>query len=760
MTKPMKKQEWCLSAFILLLSTVAMAGPGTWRTYTSMKDVRGIVRDGTAYWAATSGGLFRWNSTSDEFQIFTTANGLLNADLTIAAIDGNGSIWTGSSTGLLHALIPSNGSIRTILDIAQSNQINKNINALVVVGDTLLIGTDFGLSVFRIGKFEFGDTYSKFGVGTSGTRFSVLAAAIYDGKIWAAISDGQTINCVAVASLSTPNLLPPESWTLETVGSASTIPASLAVFAGRLYVGTNSGLYVRSGTTWSPVDAILGQDVTGVAAGTASLAVATRGGSTYSIDTQGNVTSLANAAPYSLLCVTVGPDNMPVPGSLGGGILLNQNGWTSHFPNGPNSNQFTNVAVDPDGVVWAAAGPVSTAGFYRYDGKTWKSFTTDNSPLLSNSFHRVSIDCSGSAWMSSFGRGLVEIPFRSDRVDSAHIYYKNVGMAGLPNDPNYVVPSNVVCDSRGNRWASIINPVDGRTLVVRTASGNWRTLPTIISGSRINLLVDTQVDKTLAVDAFDNLWAVVRQAEYRGVISYGNRGAIDSTSAFRITSDDGLPSDDIRTIVVDRDNDIWVGTDKGIGIILDTENPKQQGGIAAYKPLSGLVINTIAVDALNQKWVGTNEGVVVLSPDGTQVLANYSVETTGGKLVDDDVISIAVDNTTGTIYFGTQNGLSSLTTTASAPKAEFDGLRVYPNPYRVPSDQPLTIDGLVENSSIKILTQDGRLVRDLITPGGRIGFWDGKDRNGASVASGIYIIVAYNEDGSKVGNGKVAVLHR
>jgi ligand-binding sensor domain-containing protein len=725
-----------------------------------MKDVRGLVRNGTMYWAATNGGLFGWNSTTNDFQLFTTANGLLNADLTSAAIDGNGNIWTGSSTGLLHALSSSDGSIRTVLDIEQSNQTNKRINTLVVTGDTLLIGTDFGFSVFRLSKFEFGDTYSKFGAGTSGIRFSVRAAALFNGKLWVAISDGQTINRIAFASLSAPNLLPPESWTLESVGSASTIPTSLAVFAGKLYVGTNSGAYVRNDTTWLPVNAILGQDVAGVATGTTSLAVATRGGNTYSIDPQGNVTAQGSGAPYGLLCVTMSPDNKPVPGSLGGGILLNQSGWTSHFPNGPNSNQFTSVAVDPDGVVWVAAGPLSTAGFYRYDGKIWKSYTTDNSPLLSNFFHRASIDCIGSVWMSSFGRGLVEIPFRSDRVDSSHVYYTNVGMLGLPNDPAYVVPSNVVCDSRGNRWASIINPVNGRTLVVRTADGTWRTLPTIINGFRISFLVDTPVEKALAVDAFDNLWAVVREAAYRGVISYGNRGTIDSTAAFLITSANGLPSDDVRTMVVDRDNDIWVGTDKGIGIILDPENPKGQGGIAAYRPLSGLVINTIAVDALNQKWVGTNEGIVVLSPDGTQVLASYSVATTGGKLADDDVSSIAVDNATGTIYFGTQNGLSSLTTTAAAPKAEFDGLKVYPNPYYVPSEQSLTIDGLVENSSIKILTQDGRLVRDLNTPGGRIGFWDGRDLMGASVASGIYIIVAYNEDGSKIGNGKVAVLRK
>jgi ligand-binding sensor domain-containing protein len=262
------------------------------------------------------------------------------------------------------------------------------------------------------------------------------------------------------------------------------------------------------------------------------------------------------------------------------------------------------------------------------------------------------------------------------------------------------------------------------------------------------------------VDAFDNLWSAVRDPAFKGVISFGNRGAIDSVAAFHVTAADGLPSDDIRTIVVDRDNDIWVGTTKGIGIILDPSNPLRPGGIASYRPLNGLTINTIAVDPLNQKWVGTTEGVIHLSPDGTQLLNAFTVETTEGKLIDNDVRSIAVDPLTGTVYFGTTSGLASLTTAAAAPKQSFDELTIYPNPYFLPSTVPLTVDGLVENSSLRILYIDGTLVRDLRTPGGRIGFWDGKDTEGNDVSSGIYIVIAYAEDGSQLAKGKAAVLRR
>jgi len=164
------------------------------------------------------------------------------------------------------------------------------------------------------------------------------------------------------------------------------------------------------------------------------------------------------------------------------------------------------------------------------------------------------------------------------------------------------------------------------------------------------------------------------------------------------------------------------------------------------------------VDPLNQKWVGTTEGVFLLSPDGTQTLASYTVENTQGKVIDNDVKTIGVDKKTGTVYFGTTYGMASLTTAAAAPKASFDVLTLYPNPFLVPTGTPLTVSGLVENASLKIVAIDGRVVRDIKSPGGLVGFWDGKDSGGTFVPSGVYLVIASAEDGSTVAIGKIAVI--
>jgi ligand-binding sensor domain-containing protein len=725
-----------------------------------MKDVRGIVRLGNVFWAATSGGLFAWADGSDSYQLFTNAEGLQNNDLTAIGIDYRGDIWTGTSSGLIHVYSPRTGAWRYILDIAEADQTNKRINSFTMHGDTALISTEFGLSMFKISDFEFGDTYTKFGSLSANVRIRVSSALIFNDSIWAAISDGQNVNRLAVGSLAIPNLLPPESWSLRVVGEANTAPVTLSILGGRLYTGTTTGLYYYDDSgLWSPVGPLTGKNIVATSSGNV-LAVCTSN-ETFIIDPQNTVT-MFDALPFSATSVILGAADEPVVGSLGGGILRFDNSWVAQIPNAPNSTPFSSIAIDQDGNLWGASGSVNGNGFYRYNGKMWKSFTMQNNPLPTNNYYRISVGCNGSVWASSWGQGVVEIPRGFDNVDTTRIFGRNVGMEGLVNDSTFIVVSTVQCDSRGNHWMSVILARDGHILVVRKPDGSWITLPAKLGVSRISSLIDNiPVARTLAVDAFDNLWGVVRDGTYKGVFSLGNTGSVDDSVEAFLTEADGLPSNDVRSIIADLDNDIWVGTDKGIGIILDPSNPKRSGSIASFRPLNGLVINTIAVDPLNRKWVGTTEGVIQLSPDGTQQLASYTVENTGGTLIDNDVKSIAFDGMTGTVYFGTLSGLASLTTAAVSPKSSFDQLIISPNPYLIPNTTSMTVDGLVENSILKVLSIDGRVIREIETPGGRIGFWNGKDEKGKDVSSGVYLVVAYStEDGTKVATGKVAIIQR
>ena len=750
----------CISILHAVACVTALSQVGVWHNYTSMKDVRGVARVGDTYWAATSGGLFSWNPARNEFHLFTNAEGLQSVDLTAIGIDSQGRVWTGTSTGIIHILTPETGSWRYITDIATANQTNKRINGLAMYGDTAFICTDFGLSFFNVKKFEFGDTFSRFGTIPSNVRIAVYSAAIVDGALWASISAGPSANYLAVGSLSNPNLLPPEAWTLSNAGGPSNATRNLVAFNAHLYAGTSTGLYTLAGNSWTAVGNTAGKNVSGASASATSLTFCTSAGEVFLVDAQSTVQQYGARTPYIPTCVDVSTGNQPVVGTTGGGLLTFGTSWAGHVPNGPNSNQFISVAIDPRGTVWAASGRDNGQGFYRYRQGEWKSFTNAANGLPTNEYYRASAACNGSVWMSSWGRGAVEIPSDQDTVLPGGIYGTNIGMVGIPSDTSYIVVSSVECDQQGRSWLNVLDAADRNIMITKGTDGRWTKFPVLYGGIRLTQLQERDVDKCMAVDAFGSVWAVVKDPSIHGLISLGNRNTIDSTVAYFLTSADGLPSNEMRTIVVDRDNDIWVGTDRGIGIILNPDRPKSDGGIARYTPLNGVVINTIAVDALNQKWVGTPEGVVLLSPDGTQPLATYTVSSTSGKLIDNDVKSIAIDHATGTVYFATVNGLASLTTAAVAPREAFDGLKVYPNPFRLPSASPLTVDGLVEQSRLKVLSIDGHLVRQLDSPGGRIGFWDGKDEEGRYVASGIYIIVAFTEEHDEVGKGKVAVIRQ
>jgi ligand-binding sensor domain-containing protein len=756
----MTKRCWVtLVAVVTGCAVSAFAAVGTWKNYTSMKDVKAMARSGANYWAATAGGLFRWDKENGEFEKLTNAEGLLSIDLTAIAIDANGDVWTGTSDGVLHVTSPVTGAVRAILDIKiKTDQSSKGIQSLAVMGDTLLVCTQFGLSVFRIARSEFGDTFSRFAAIPPSRTVSIKRALVFAGRIWAVIDDGTGYSIVS-ASLADPTLPDPGAWRQDILGSLSDTLFSLTAFNGKLYAGTKDGLYSTAGSSWQLEPAFTAQPVFATVASTTTLVVCS-GSNVYTVDQTGTSSPFGGLLPARPTSVVIGDDGNPFVGTLEFGILQWQTSWTSHFPNGPNSNQFASVAVDPNGKIWCASGSAAGRGFYRLDGDEWKSFTAQNSPLPFDYVWKVSLGCDGSVWASTYGRGIVEVPPGADAVDSTKIYGANVGMVGVPNDQSFIVPSTVACDGQGNLWTSIVIPANSRVLAVRTPGGSWRTLPLLINGIPAGSLADPPVDRALAVDASDNLWTIVRTAGLKGVVCMGNRGRIDSVALFHITSANGLPSDDIRTIVIDKENDVWVGTDHGIAIITDPDNPTRTGAIAAYHPLDGQAINTIAVDALNQKWIGTSEGVILFSPDGTQPIATYTVENTGGKLIDNNVLSIAVDQQSGTVFCGTAFGLASLTTPAVAPKEAFDRLAVFPDPYVVPNRIPLTVDGLVENSTLKILTIDGQLVRDIRTPGGRIGFWDGTDSRGNLVASGIYLVVGFSEDGSQVGTGKVAVIRQ
>ena len=96
-------------------------------------------------------------------------------------------------------------------------------------------------------------------------------------------------------------------------------------------------------------------------------------------------------------------------------------------------------------------------------------------------------------------------------------------------------------------------------------------------------------------------------------------------------------------------------------------------------------------------------------------------------------------------------------TGAKEPTGNYANVRIYPNPVRPDFTGVLTIDGLVEDSYLKIVDSGGELVRELRSNGGRA-TWDLKNGRGNAVASGVYFVFISDTKAEQSYAGKFVVV--
>jgi ligand-binding sensor domain-containing protein len=270
--------------------------------------------------------------------------------------------------------------------------------------------------------------------------------------------------------------------------------------------------------------------------------------------------------------------------------------------------------------------------------------------------------------------------------------------------------------------------------------------------------------ENLVIDQYGTKWYSIGNEGSLGLFYFNEKGtyADESDDVYGyVTTSKGLTSNAIYSLAVDRRGDLWVGTNLGVSIIsnlnavLTSSNPQLR--VSNSFAVRQQTINAIAVDPLNQKWLGTNQGLFLLSSDGTQLLA--ALDSKNSPLLSDIVESITIDERSGRVYVGSANGLTVFDTPSILPVDSFNGLTIYPNPLHLTDGCTLvTIDGLIRNTDIKIVSVSGKLVREFSSPGGRTAFWDGRNDDGELVNSGVYIIIAFDEEGNSVETGKIAVL--
>lgn len=216
-------------------------------------------------------------------------------------------------------------------------------------------------------------------------------------------------------------------------------------------------------------------------------------------------------------------------------------------------------------------------------------------------------------------------------------------------------------------------------------------------------------------------------------------------------------------LMEDSDGSIWMGTNMGLYIMENVGGIFESGtyqlkqiiinrndgsGLADYL-FDGIPVTALAIDAKGNKWVGTEgSGVYRISADGQEQQLHYDV--TNSPLPSNDINGIAVNPVTGEVAIATMAGIA-LYNTGEVPAEEsldYDNILIYPNPVKPGYHGMITIKGLTENAEIKILSSSGQLVWYGHSTGGFCR-WNGHNRAGYRVASGIYHVVCSTEDGDE-----------
>lgn len=738
---------------ILSLCLIASGAFGqnlVWQSITSVGAIRDITISDGSVWGGSSGGVLQLNTFSEEITKFTNTEGLTFNEVVAVASDRHGAIWFALEGGVLDRYFPDEQRWEQIRDYE-----NQVITDLVAFGDSLYVGLDFGVSLYTIDKREVKETYVNLGLSSGQNIEKIGANAIFiDGlDIWVATDQG-----LAQSSLDLANLQAPANWEQHTVtdGLPSNVINDIAVLEGTPYVATRSGIVRFVDEAWEQsgfeTDNVAALQIVGENAlfrQPSMIALSSDDVHFLDRNNDGWFPMFATFNDVTALAADGGDIWIGRRDKGLARFLPESREWELFTDDSPSSNLFSSLALDSQGRLWSAnpvetGVQVETGGINMFDGETWRDFRVADG-LRSNDQRVVVTDAQGRIWAGSWGGGISIFEETDSGFEITRIDTSGGILAGYIGNPGFVLVNGLARDSNGNIWVLNREAVTGNVLVTHTPNDQWFSFSTSEG-------LFTPFVLSLEIDNSGRVWVGTEDRGVR-VLDYGNTLSNKNDDDFTqglTRNNDGLFSDRINALAEDRDGTMWIGTDDGLNFWFGGQVGNRFGLINDF-------VNTIGIDARDNKWIGTANGVSVLSNDGV----TWTHYTTGNSpLVGNNVLSFAFNEETGEVWIGTSNGLSRLETPFVAPKENLSLLSGFPNPFMLGPDNVFTITNLAENTSVKIYTVSGRLVRefDAFTDidGGFV-IWDGRDETGDYVASGIYVYLAYTDDGLAA-SGKVAVI--
>lgn len=768
-----------ISFLFVGLSAISQAefGVEMWRDHLPYSNVKQVAKIDNIAYGATDYGLYRIDEDDKSIDQLNTVFGLSDfAVSTIAANEYTKTLIVGYGNGNIDLI--KDGDIQNISAILESNVLgDRTIYNIHCVDQYAFLACGFGIVVMDVSKQEIKDTYY---IGSNGAYMKINDITLSSDKIYAATENG-----LYTASLSSPFLSDFNVWQQETSIDNYAEEFELIHYQNnRIYlVNQYSGfsddtLYVYD-TNYQLLNKRFSDDFSGIEQKDATNIIVSLNynvvveNENY-IDTETIYTYNGDQSVSSNHAIWDGSHYWI--GDTDYGLNRSTSNWDNEnfFIPGPIDNRCFQISAAKERV-YVASGLVTgsawnneyvSSGVYSFDQYDWYTHNESTELIIpsdsSFDFIYTAIDPNDerNALFCSFYGGLYL--FRDDHVTKRY---------GSNNSPlqNSIVHTDQVkvsaaqYDEDGNIW--VANSFVGEPLILLGADGEDRSFN--IGSAGINqVITDLLIDNTN-----HHIWLAIRN---KGVVVYNFNNtpsdASDDQYIF-LTDADGsgsLPSTNVNCLAMDRDGEVWVGTEKGPVVFFSPGSLFQNGadldgsqilllqdGSYQYL-LETQEITDIVVDGANRKWFGTAAGgVFLMSADGTEEI--YAFNKDNSPMFSNTVTSLAIVESTGEVFIGTDQGIIGFRSTATEPEEYYNNVYCYPNPVRPGYTGPIAIKGLTENSNVKIADASGNMVNESTSYGGQA-IWYGDDIYGNPVASGVYYVFLVSEEGYQKAKAKVLII--
>jgi hypothetical protein len=763
--KPTRILLLCFLISFCSLKSFSQIPNNAWRDHLPYNHANRLVEFGDRIFCATSDGiLFSFNINDNIIEKYSKVNGLSDAEIsTIGYSELNNTFVIGYKNGNIDLVVDDN--FINIPDIKRKMIIgDKCINTICFRGQYAYLACGFGIVVCDLIKHEIRDSYL---FGPNGSQIFVNDIAISEDYIYAATTGG-----IYKADINYENLVDYTAWQhLENLPDPNAAYDFIAWFNNKLftvYTNTLAGyddIITVNDATWEIWINSYADNFTYLGSQNGYLVFSsllkTKVYDNEEMMVRDVRTYYAKHALYDSrhgLWYADPESGLVKLDASGNGMVI--------YPKGPAYRDVGDIEI-LGGNMWVGAGTNASQwsgyGAYSFIDENWTNYNRNTIPELNDflNISEISIDPIDNRHIigGSFGYGIAEFKDSAliDIIDEEDGVLQPVTGFGH----GYVQVTGTDFDVNGNLYIATSN---SEPAIYRRKPGeDLEAIQVNYSGFGFN----TNVGEILACTN-GQVWLLL---ERDGVFIFKEEEEALQEKFLTVQNQVSDLLERVYSIAEDKEGNVWIGTNKGPVVYYSPTGIFEEGIVAGNQPeiprndgtqyvdllLSTEKINDIEVDGADQKWFATEKsGVFLMSSDGKEEIFHFTEENS--PLFSNYVQTVAIDDITGEVFFGTDKGIISFRGNATEGNDDFKNVYVFPNPVREDFNGNISITGLAKNVNVKITDITGNIVFETTALGGQA-IWEGKNLRGERVQTGVYLVFCTNKEGSKTHVTKILFIH-